>query len=112
MKQDKFVLTVPPDQLKCILTLTGDSISHADIILKVQRQQTATVRTSIANDNPWKLQQIQDAANHLQQAIYHIDDVGKNYKFKCVLAHSIKCKFKFLSFVDHRMKSCIFWEIF
>lgn len=31
------------------------------------------------------MQQVQDAANHLQQAINHIDDVGKNYKFKCVL---------------------------
>ncbi|KAJ9591715.1 hypothetical protein L9F63_001743, partial [Diploptera punctata] len=29
LKQDKFVLTVPPEQLKCIVTLTGDCISHA-----------------------------------------------------------------------------------
>lgn len=28
-KQDKFVLTVPQDHLKCVVTLTGDSISHA-----------------------------------------------------------------------------------
>lgn len=28
-KQDKFILTVPQDQLKCVVTLTGDSISHA-----------------------------------------------------------------------------------
>lgn len=28
-KQDKFVLSVPPDQLKCVVTLTGDSITHA-----------------------------------------------------------------------------------
>ncbi|KAK5644435.1 hypothetical protein RI129_005735 [Pyrocoelia pectoralis] len=81
-KQDKFVLSVPPDQLKCFITLTGDSISHADITFKMLRQPTTMIRTSIVSDNPWKLQQIQDAANHLQQAIYHIDDVGKNYKFK------------------------------
>lgn len=40
------------------------------------------VHTTIQNEYPWKLQQVQDAANHLQQAIYHIDDVGKHYKFK------------------------------
>lgn len=28
-KQDKFILTVPQDHLKCVVTLTGDSISHA-----------------------------------------------------------------------------------
>ncbi|XP_060528270.1 protein rogdi [Cylas formicarius] len=82
-KQDKFVLSVPLDQLKCIVTLTGDSITHADINFKVSRQNSGTiVRTSIQSEYPWKLQQVQDAANHLQQAIYHIDDVGKNYKFK------------------------------
>ncbi|KAJ8915076.1 hypothetical protein NQ315_014331 [Exocentrus adspersus] len=82
-KQDKFVLTVPGDQLKCVVTLTGDSITHADINFKVTRQTNTTmVRTTIHNENPWKLQQVQDAANHLQQAIYHIDDVGKHYKFK------------------------------
>lgn len=54
-----------------------------DINFKVSRQNSATmVRTTIHNEYPWKLQQVQDAANHLQQAIYHIDDVGKNYKFK------------------------------
>lgn len=82
-KQDKFVLSVPADQLKCVVTLTGDSITHADINFKVVRQTTATnVRTTIQSEYPWKLQQVQDAANHLQQAIYHIDDVGKHYKFK------------------------------
>nr|AEE61495.1 unknown [Dendroctonus ponderosae] len=82
-KQDKFVLSIPADQLKCVVTLTGDSITHADINFKVTRQNSATmVRTTIHNEYPWKLQQVQDAANHLQQAIYHIDDVGKNYKFK------------------------------
>ncbi|XP_025832086.1 protein rogdi [Agrilus planipennis] len=81
-KQDKFVLSVPPDQLKCVITLTGDSITHAEISFKVQRSQSNVVRTKIQNEYPWKLQQIQDAANHLQQAIYHIDDVGKSYRFK------------------------------
>jgi len=39
----------------------------------------------IQNDNPWKLQQVQDAGNHLQQAILHIENVDKDYMFKWVL---------------------------
>lgn len=40
------------------------------------------MRTSIQSEHPWKLQQIQDAANHLQQAIAHIDNVDRHYLFK------------------------------
>ncbi|XP_055536885.1 protein rogdi isoform X3 [Wyeomyia smithii] len=81
-KQDKFVLTAAPEQLKCVVTLTGDSITHADIKFKVQRQQQQTQRTTITQDYPWKIQQVQDAANHLQQAINHIDNVDSSYNFK------------------------------
>ncbi|XP_026472168.1 protein rogdi-like [Ctenocephalides felis] len=81
-KQDKFVLTLPQEQLKCVVTLTGDSITHADINFKVQRQPNAIFRTNIVQDSPWKLQQVQDAANHLQQAINHIDNVDKHYEFR------------------------------
>lgn len=81
-KVDKFVLTVPHDSLKCVVTLTGDSITHADISFKVQRAQGQIQRTSIVQDSPWKLQQVQDAANHLQQAINHIDNVDSSYHFK------------------------------
>lgn len=40
------------------------------------------MRTAIHYEHPWKLQQIQDAANHLQQAIAHIDNVDPQYCFK------------------------------
>lgn len=40
------------------------------------------MKTSIQSEHPWKLQQIQDAANHLQQAIAHIDNVDRHYLFK------------------------------
>lgn len=40
------------------------------------------MRTSIQSEHPWKLQQIQDAANHLQQGIAHIDNVDRHYLFK------------------------------
>lgn len=48
----------------------------------MQRQQNVIQRTSITQDFPWKIQQVQDAANHLQQAINHIDNVDSNYNFK------------------------------
>lgn len=47
-----------------------------------RQANTTLVHTTIKSEHPWKLQQVQDAANHLQQALYHIDDVGKHYKFK------------------------------
>lgn len=83
-KVDKFMLTVAQDQLKCVVTLTGDAITHADITFKVQRNQHQhqVQRTSINQDSPWKLPQVQDAANHLYQAIHHIENVDDSYNFK------------------------------
>lgn len=90
--------------MKCLVTLSGDHISQAvsvrfaknvvfmsrvfsfyfvqDICFDVQRTQNVTQRTTINPESPWKLQQIQDAANHLQEAIHHIDDVDSAYHFK------------------------------
>lgn len=48
----------------------------------MQRQQSQVQRTTVTQESPWKLQQVQDAANHLQAAIYHIDDVDSTYQFK------------------------------
>merc|ERR1712123_25469 len=63
---DKFVLT-NSDQLKVIVTLTGDCISAADINLKLPRPHTkdAYHNTTVREDLPWMLQQVQDSANHL-----------------------------------------------
>lgn len=81
-KKDQFLLTVSQNQLKCLATLTGDHISQADISFDIQRTQNVTQRTTINPESPWKLQQIQDAANHLHEAIRHIDDVDSAYHFK------------------------------
>ncbi|KMQ91426.1 protein rogdi [Lasius niger] len=81
-KTDRFVFAAPHDQVKCVAVLTGDSITNAEVNFKVQRQQNINMRTSIQNEHPWKLQQIQDAANHLQQGIAHIDNVDRHYLFK------------------------------
>lgn len=53
-----------------------------EITLKVQRQQNVIYRTSIQADSPWKLQQVQDAGNHLQHALHHIDSVDTDYSFR------------------------------
>ncbi|XP_071443747.1 protein rogdi [Hetaerina americana] len=85
-KHEKHIMTVSahttPEQVKCVVTLTGDSITHADISLKVQKQPNVIYRTSIQQENPWKLQQVQDAGNHLQQAILQIENVDKDYVFR------------------------------
>lgn len=36
-KMDKFVLTVPQDQLTCVVTLTGDSITHAVCLVNLNQ---------------------------------------------------------------------------
>ncbi|CAB3383399.1 protein rogdi [Cloeon dipterum] len=86
LKQEKFLMSpshlTTQDQVKCVATLTGDSICHAEIQLKSRRQQNVVHRTSVTSDCPWKLQQVQDAANHLQQAIRMIENVHDDYKFK------------------------------
>lgn len=54
-----------------------------DIQFKVQRHQQQTMyRTNIRHDCPWKLHQVQDAGNHLRQAILQIEKVDKETIFK------------------------------
>jgi len=86
---EKFVLntpsTTPPEQVKVVVTLTGDCISHADINLKLPRSgKDLYQNTSIREDAPWRLQQVQDAGNHLQLAMAELGSVDKNYQFKSV----------------------------
>ena len=56
---DKFVLTTT-DQLKVVVTLSGDSISAAEINLKLPRPHAkdAYHNTGVREDVPWKLQQV------------------------------------------------------
>ena len=81
-QSDKFVLT-NADQLKVIVTLTGDCISAADINLKLPRPQTkdAYHNTTVREDLPWMLQQIQDSSNHLLMAIDSLKTLPPDYKF-------------------------------
>ncbi|XP_022235321.1 protein rogdi-like, partial [Limulus polyphemus] len=58
------------DQVKVVATLLGDNISHADISLRIHKHQVPSHRTIVQNDCQWKLQQVQDAGNHLMLALH------------------------------------------
>jgi len=85
---EKFVLsapsTAPADQLKVIITVTGDSISQADINLKLPRPhgKDAYHNTTVREDVPWRLQQVQDAANHLQIADNALNSLSADHQFQ------------------------------
>ena len=79
---DKFVLS-SGDNVKVIVTLTGDAISGADVNLKLPRPHAkdAYHNTTVREDLPWKLQQVQDAANHLQLATDQLTSTPDEHQF-------------------------------
>jgi len=81
-QSDNFLLT-NTDQLKVIVTLTGDCISAADISLKLPRPNTkdAHHNTTVREDLPWMLQQVQDSANHLQIVTDSLQTLPAEHKF-------------------------------
>lgn len=74
-------MTSLTDSIKGNIILCGDTIIFGELSFKIQRHQNVTYKTTITHDNPWKLQQIQDAANHLQQALRLVNSVEKDYNF-------------------------------
>ncbi|XP_076042551.1 rogdi atypical leucine zipper isoform X2 [Oratosquilla oratoria] len=86
VKQEKFIMSTAAhsthDQVKCVVTITGDTISQADINLKVAKHQNQVHRTSVTPDAPWRVQQIQDAGNYLQLAIQFLLGHGAENVFK------------------------------
>ncbi|XP_042294239.1 protein rogdi homolog isoform X2 [Sceloporus undulatus] len=82
IKQENFILgTSNADQVKGVLTLQGDALSQADINLKMPRNNQL-LHFAFRDDKQWKLQQIQDARNHVNQAIYLLTNRSANYQFK------------------------------
>ena len=71
------------EQVKVIVTLSGDAISGADINLKLPRPHAkdAYHNTTVREDLPWKLQQVQDAANHLQLVMEQLSTLPEQHKF-------------------------------
>ncbi|XP_031451299.1 protein rogdi homolog [Phasianus colchicus] len=81
-KQENFVLSVAGmDQVKGVLTLQGDALCQADLNLKMPRSNQL-LHFTFREDKQWKLQQIQDARNHVNQAIYLLMNRDVNYHFK------------------------------
>ncbi|XP_051488384.1 protein rogdi homolog isoform X2 [Apus apus] len=82
IKQENFVLsTLGTDQVKGVLTLQGDALCQADVNLKMPRNNQL-LHFAFREDKQWKLQQIQDARNHVNQAIYLLMNRDVNYQFK------------------------------
>uniref|UniRef100_T1JJT6 Protein rogdi n=1 Tax=Strigamia maritima TaxID=126957 RepID=T1JJT6_STRMM len=85
VKSEKFVMAntshTATDQIKCIVSLNGDNITYADINLKIHKHTNQVHRTIVQNECPWKLQQIQDASNHLYQASQLLIQVQNDYQF-------------------------------
>ncbi|XP_040295858.1 protein rogdi homolog [Bufo gargarizans] len=81
-KQENFVLgSSSTDQVKGVLTLQGDTLCQAEVNLKVTRTNQL-LHFAFRDDKQWKMQQIQDARNHVNQAIYLLTNRGENYTFQ------------------------------
>lgn len=90
----KFVMatpsTAPQEQVKVIVTLSGDAISQADINLKLPRPgggKDLYCNTAIQDHAPWQLQQVQDSFNHLNEALTLIRTTKPDYKSATELTH-------------------------
>ena len=73
-----------------VVTLSGDVISHADINLKLPRPASGKdlySNTSIREDSPWQLQQVQDSVNHLSEALALIRTSKSLYESSTELCH-------------------------
>ncbi|CAE1243481.1 unnamed protein product [Acanthosepion pharaonis] len=86
IKPQRILLSGPngASHIRCVLTLHGDNITEADINFKhKQGNHHSLFKTSIHQSLPWKLQQIQDASNHLRCAAFCIS-TKDDYAFKSV----------------------------
>ncbi|XP_072035203.1 protein rogdi homolog [Amphiura filiformis] len=83
IKPETFVLSSAngADLAKGVVTLVADSICRADLSLKVHRHTSQVLKTYIREDIPWRLQQVQDAGNHLQSALDRVTSKDVDYEF-------------------------------
>ncbi|XP_035691480.1 protein rogdi homolog [Branchiostoma floridae] len=84
VKAEKYLLTsaTGADHVKAVITLYGDNICTADMSVKIHRHSTQNFRTSFREGLQWKLQAIQNAANHLQAALDHVTSIEQGYLFQ------------------------------
>ncbi|KAK0150865.1 Protein rogdi [Merluccius polli] len=91
VKQENFILgSTTMDQVKGVLTLQGEALTQAvsdfhwdlrDINLKVSKS-SQVLHFQFRDDKQWKLQQIQDARNHVNQALQLLSSRDESYHFK------------------------------
>uniref|UniRef100_A0A3B5LLA5 Protein rogdi homolog n=2 Tax=Xiphophorus couchianus TaxID=32473 RepID=A0A3B5LLA5_9TELE len=82
LKQENFILgSSIMDQVKGVLTLQGEALTQADINLKVAKS-SQVLHFQFREDKQWKLQQIQDARNHVNQALLLLSSRDNTYQFK------------------------------
>lgn len=71
------------NQVKCVITLLGDSICDADITFKHKHgKDHSQFRTGFGQERVWKLQQIQDASNFLYTARLCVEGQDKDHIYK------------------------------
>ncbi|XP_072416131.1 protein rogdi homolog isoform X1 [Chiloscyllium punctatum] len=81
-RQENFKLgSSATDQVKGVLTLQGDALAQADINLRLPKHNQV-LHCTFREDKQWKLQQIQDARNHVGQALYLLNSRDQTYQFK------------------------------
>ncbi|XP_031675803.1 protein rogdi homolog isoform X1 [Oncorhynchus kisutch] len=82
LKQENFILgSSTMDQVKGVLTLQGEALTQADINLKTAKSNQV-MHFTFRDDKHWKLQQIQDARNHVNQALQLLSGRNESYHFK------------------------------
>ena len=72
-RQERFVMQQAANQssndtAKCVLVLQGNLIVQAELQIKIQKHPNTIHKTSINQDKPWVLTQIQDSGNFLAEA--------------------------------------------
>ncbi|KAL3857694.1 hypothetical protein ACJMK2_012347 [Sinanodonta woodiana] len=85
VKPQRILMSSPnnTNQIKCVVTLLGDSICDADISFKHKKgKDDHLFKTAIHPETQWKLQQIQDAGNHLHSAISALNKIDTTHQFK------------------------------
>jgi len=85
VKSEKFTLTASGahnDHLKISTVLTGDALDNTDINIRMHKLSVPNQRFTIANGNYWKLNQIQDAANHLMAALDILSNPPLRFKYE------------------------------
>ncbi|CAI4224692.1 unnamed protein product [Auanema sp. JU1783] len=65
------------DNIKAIVSLLGDNVIQAEVVIKHPKGPGGTYRGVAQPDVQWKLQQLQDLANHIVRATSVLCDVMK-----------------------------------